>query len=37
MIPNKGLSTAFSALMRFSNTIVGSAQWIFIARQLGLQ
>ncbi|CAL5229142.1 g12415 [Coccomyxa viridis] len=37
LIPNKSLSTAVSALMRFGNTIVGSAQWIFIARQLGLQ
>lgn len=37
MIPNKALSTAFSASMRFGNTLVGSAQWIWIARQLGLQ
>ncbi len=37
LIPNKGLSNAVTVLMRFSNTLVGSAQWIFIARQLGLQ
>lgn len=37
LIPNRSLSNAFTVLMRFSNTLVGSAQWIWIARELGLQ
>ena len=37
LIPNRSLSNAFTALMRFSNTLVGSTQWIWIARELGLQ
>jgi hypothetical protein len=36
-IPNKTLQTAASAVLRFSNTIVGSMQWIWVARKIGLQ
>ena len=37
LVPNRALNTGLTALMRFSNTLVGSSQWIWIARGLGLQ
>ena len=37
LVPNRALNTGLTALMRFTNTLVGSAQWIHVARGLGLQ
>lgn len=36
-IPNKAALVAASAAVRFCNTFVGSAQWVWLARRVGLQ
>ena len=36
-IPNKAVLVVASAAVRFSNTFVGSAQWVWLARRIGLQ
>ena len=36
-IPNKAALVVASAAVRFCNTFVGSAQWVWLARRVGLQ
>ncbi len=37
IIPNKVANNALTVLMRFGNTALGSAHWIWCAQKLGLQ
>lgn len=36
-IPNRAVNSALTVLLRFSNTLLGSAHWIYTAKLLGLQ
>jgi hypothetical protein len=37
MVPNRTLNSVLTVLLRFSNTLIGSAHWIWTAKSLGLQ
>jgi hypothetical protein len=37
IVPNKVLNNALTVLMRFGNTGLGSAHWIWTAQKVGLQ
>jgi len=37
VVPNKALNNLLTIFLRFSNTAVGSAHWIWTAQKLGLQ